>query len=73
MIGPTELRVLLAVGTLVLLVHPMADVFGHRYRLFDVGGMVAACGMGFTLVITAAANTRALYLAEPLPGRQAGR
>jgi hypothetical protein len=41
MIGPTELRVLLAIGTLVLLVHPMADVFGRQYRLFDVGGVVA--------------------------------
>ena len=40
MIGPTELRVLLAIGTLVLLVHPMADVFAGQYRLFDVGGVV---------------------------------
>ena len=73
LIGPTELRVLLAVGTLVLLVHPMADLFGRQYRLFDVGGVVAACGMAFTLAIAAASNARALYAAEPLPGRQANR
>ena len=66
-VGPTELRVLLAVGNLVLLVHPMADVFGHQYRLFDVGGVVATCGLLFTLVFAVATNTRALYKAEPLP------
>ena len=71
-VGPTELRILLAIGNLVLLVHPMADVFGRRYRLFDVGGVVAIGGLLFTLVFAAAANTRALYLAEPLPGRTAG-
>ena len=33
--GPTELRVLLAVGNIALLWHPM--VFHGKYRLFDVG------------------------------------
>jgi archaetidylinositol phosphate synthase len=72
-VGPTELRVLLAVGNLVLLVHPMADLFGHQYRLFDVGGVVAIGGLLFTLVFAAAINTRALYAAEPLAGRPAAR
>jgi archaetidylinositol phosphate synthase len=67
-IGPTELRVLLAIGNLVLLVHPMADVFGREYRLFDVGGAVATCGLLATLGFAAVTNTRALYMAEPLPG-----
>ena len=67
-IGPTELRILLAIGNLVLLVHPMADVFGREYRLFDVGGAVATCGMLATLAFAAVTNTRALYAAEPLPG-----
>jgi phosphatidylglycerophosphate synthase len=70
-IGPTELRILLAIGNLVLLVHPMADVFGHSYRLFDVSGVVAIIGLLSTLVFVAAVNTRALYLAEPLPGTAA--
>lgn len=73
LIGPTELRVLLAVGTLVLLVHPTADLFGRQFRLFDVGGVVAAGGMAFTLAIAAASNARALYAAEPLPRRQMER
>jgi hypothetical protein len=72
-IGPTELRVLLAVGNLVLLVHPMADVFGRQYRLFDVGGVIAACGMLATLIFAAVTNGRALHAAEPLPGAARGR
>lgn len=72
-IGPTELRILLAIGNLVLLVHPMADVFGHQYRLFDVGGVVAMSGLLFTLVFAVTANTRALYIAEPIPGSTTGR
>jgi archaetidylinositol phosphate synthase len=70
-IGPTELRILLAIGNLVLLVHPMAEVFGHQYRLFDVSGVIAIGGMLFTLVFAAAVNTRALYRAEPLPRKAA--
>lgn len=68
-VGPTELRILLAVGNLALLVHPMADLFGRRYRLFDVGGVVATGGLLFTLIFAVASNTLALYKAEPIPGR----
>ena len=65
-VGPTELRILLAIGNLALLVHPMAVVFGHQYRLFDVGGAVAVVGLRSTLLFAAAANARTLYLAEPI-------
>ena len=67
MIGPTELRILLAIGSLVLLVHPMASLFGREYRLFDVGGGIGIFGMAATLARAVAINTRALYRAEPLP------
>jgi archaetidylinositol phosphate synthase len=66
-VGPTELRILLAIGTLALLVHPMASVFGREYRLFDVGGVVAIVGLLLTMVLAAVTNARALYLAEPIP------
>ena len=66
-IGPTELRILLAIGNLVLLVHPMSTIFGRTYRLFDVGGLVAATGLLVTLVITAIVHTRQLYKLEPIP------
>ena len=70
-IGPTELRILLAIGNLVLLVHPRADVFGRQYLLFDIGGAIAAGGMVLTLIVAVTSHTRALYLAEPLPSRRA--
>jgi len=66
-VGPTELRILLSIGTLVLLVHPMATLFGREYRLFDVGGVVAIAGLLFTLVFATVGNTRTLYRAEPIP------
>ena len=66
-IGPTELRILLAVGALFLLRDPMVTVLGERYPLFDVGGAIAAVGMVVTLLVTVARNTRTLYLREPLP------
>ena len=65
--GPTELRILLSVGTLQLLRSPYATVFGERYLLFDVGAIVATAGLIGTFLLSAAANTRALYAAEPLP------
>jgi len=67
-IGPTELRILLAIGTLVLLVHPTATIFGQSYRLFDVGGVVATIGLFGTLIMSTVKHTRLLYRAEPIPG-----
>ncbi len=68
-LGPTELRILLAIGNLVLLVHPTAVIFGQTYRLFDVGGAIGAAGLFVTLIVSAVTNTRTLYRAEPIPGR----
>jgi phosphatidylglycerophosphate synthase len=66
-VGPTELRILLALGNMIVLLHPTAALFGREYRLFDVGGVVAAAGLLTALVGLAAAHTRELYRAEPLP------
>lgn len=67
--GPTELRILLSIGNLVLLVKPMAVIFGESYRLFDVGGAIGIAGLLVTLLVSAISNTRALYRAEPIPER----
>jgi archaetidylinositol phosphate synthase len=66
-VGPTELRILLAIGNLVLLFHPHATIFGHEFLLFDVGGVIASIGLLATLVVSAIGHTRELYLAEPIP------
>lgn len=69
-IGPTELRILLAVGTVCLLVKPWVVVWGHPFRLFDVGGIVAIGGMTVAMLRSTARNTVALYRSEPLPRSQ---
>ncbi len=65
-LGPTELRILFAIGTLYLLYRPVVTVFGARALLFDVGGICAIAGLAVTLLISAARNTRTLYLRETL-------
>jgi len=65
--GPTELRILLAIGAVVVVNKPWVDVAGQHARLFDVGGLVAVVGMISAFTVSAIRNTRALYLAEPLP------
>ena len=65
--GPTELRILLAIGALTLSVKPLVTIFGVDMLLFDVGGIVGAIGLMFTAIVSAVGNTRRLYAAEPLP------
>jgi len=65
--GPTELRILLAIGALMLFVKPIVSIAGVPMPLFDAGGIVAAVGLIVTAIVSAAQNTRRLYRAEPLP------
>lgn len=65
--GPTELRILLAVGNLALLWKPMVHVVGGRYRLFDVGGLIGLVGMGLMVVVFTVQNTARLYREERIP------
>lgn len=63
--SPTELRILLAIGNIVVLYRPL--VIGRHYRLFDVGGAIGIIGMLFILLLSFFRNTRTLYREEPLP------
>jgi len=65
-VGPTELRILLAVGTLQLMRSDVVQMFGHRWLLFDVGGAVGIAGFLLTFVYSAVANGVALYNEERL-------
>ena len=65
--GPTELRILLAVGNIVLLWKPVVSLFGVRYRLFDVGGVIGLAGMGLMVIAFTAKNTIRLYREERIP------
>lgn len=67
-VGPTELRIVLAAGTLRLLAGgSTVELFGGSWLLFDVGGAAAAAGLFGALVFSAIRNGLALYRAEPLP------
>ena len=65
--GPTEIRILLAIGNLALFWHPNIKVLGRQLLLFDLGGVVAICGMGFILIVSAVRHTLQLYREERLP------
>ena len=60
--GPTELRILLVAGNLVLFRWP--TVLGTHYRLFDVGGAMGIVGMTAMFLFSAARNTIRLYNEE---------
>jgi phosphatidylglycerophosphate synthase len=72
--GPTELRILLAVGAVAV----MRDgrIGGGPFAgalLFDAGGIVAIAGLTGVFVFNAIRHTRLLYQAEPLPRADARR
>ena len=62
--GPTELRVLLAIGNLALFRWPI--VLKAHYRLFDIGGVIGLVGMTLMLIFFTARNTYRLYQEERL-------
>ena len=67
--GPTELRILLAIGNVALYFYPrvpMVAVLGNAYLLFDVGGVIAMAGILLMMIAAAVKHTRMLYRAEPL-------
>jgi phosphatidylglycerophosphate synthase len=62
--GPTELRILLAVGNLALLWRQMVHFLGREYRLFDVGGTIGLLGMALMLICFTLQNAVRLYREE---------
>jgi phosphatidylglycerophosphate synthase len=69
-VGPTELRILLALGTVAFYLHPARSVFGMAATPFDVGGVIGVVGLVATFFRAAVTHTRLLYRAEPLPARR---
>jgi archaetidylinositol phosphate synthase len=65
-LGPTEIRILLAIGNLALLYHPRIEVMKRQLWLFDVGGIVAIVGMAVMLIASTVEHTARLYRQERL-------
>ena len=64
--GPTEIRILLAVGNILVLSYPYAMIAGYRILSFDVGGAVAIAGMAVMVLYAAIRHTAFLYKKEAL-------
>jgi len=62
--GPTEIRILLALGNVVLWFHPNMKVPGFSFRLFDFAGFIAVFVMGIMAVVATVAHTAELYRQE---------
>ena len=63
-LGPTEIRILLALGNLALWLRPNARILGLPWRVVDFGGVVAMAGMLLMFVVVAIFHTHTLYLQE---------
>jgi phosphatidylglycerophosphate synthase len=61
-LGPTELRILLALGSLASF-RWVSVMHGH-YRLFDVGGAIGLAVMAAMLIVVTLKNTARLYREE---------
>jgi phosphatidylglycerophosphate synthase len=67
-LGPTELRLLLALGVVKAAQTPWVAVTDSlSLKLFDLGGAIASIGLFAAFVASAVRNIRALHMAESLP------
>jgi len=67
--GPTELRILLAIGAVALMVRgPLVELpWLGPVLLLDVGGVIGIGALGVTFILCTLRNALALYEAETLP------
>jgi phosphatidylglycerophosphate synthase len=64
--GPTEMRIVLAIGNIAMMFKPYVIVSGHRFLLADVGAAVAIPFIVAFTIIGAMRNTSRLYDEERL-------
>lgn len=66
-LGPTELRVIVCIGNLVLLTRQTVRIGNNTYLLCDVSGVVGIIALLGIAVFSSIKNTRRLYNEERLP------
>jgi phosphatidylglycerophosphate synthase len=71
--GPTELRILLAIGNLAALRSPFVTFFGEPWRLFDIGAGASIPLLVIAFLMAAVRNGRALFRAEPRQSAQSSQ
>jgi archaetidylinositol phosphate synthase len=64
--GPTEIRILLALGNFVLWFRPNTRAPAESWRLLDFSGVIAITVMGLIAVVAAVRHTAELYAQESL-------
>ncbi len=64
--GPTELRILLAIGNVFLMHYRMGHAFGRPMLVLDIGGICAIVGMAAMMLWAVAIHTAKLYDEERL-------
>jgi phosphatidylglycerophosphate synthase len=65
--GPTELRIVLAIGTFIVYVKPVVTIQGQQYLLCDVSAVVAIVVLTIIVISSTIQNTIRLYREERLP------
>jgi archaetidylinositol phosphate synthase len=65
--GPTELRVIVCIGNLILLTKKTARLGDHYYLLCDVSGVIATIVIVGIAIVSSIKNTKRLYNEERLP------
>jgi phosphatidylglycerophosphate synthase len=67
-LGPTELRILLAIGNVAVYVRgPYSHIAGRTFLLFDIGAICGVVGMVLIFLMAAIRHTVQLYREERLP------
>lgn len=67
LLGPTELRILLAIGNLVLIFFPKMHLVGRELNTFDVGGVPGIAILMILALYSMIQRSIQLYRLEPLP------
>jgi archaetidylinositol phosphate synthase len=65
--GPTEIRILLAVGNVLVSAYPNVNLGGRHFLSLDVGGAVAIAGMAGMVLSATIRQTVLLYKEETMP------
>lgn len=64
--GPTELRILLAIGAVKVAIDPVVHIGGVDVLLLDFGATIAIAALILAFIVTCVRNGLKLYRAEPI-------